>query len=75
MENIWNWLAENWYWMVIGIYEFVVRVAPTSKTYSILTIVMKVIAVVFPNRQKPDADFKEEIELSSLKSDTAPAKK
>lgn len=46
----WEWLKMNWYFIVLGLYETVARVAPTSKSYSILTIIMKVITVVFPNR-------------------------
>jgi hypothetical protein len=36
--------------VIMGLYELLARVVPTSKNWSILTLVMNVIKFIFPNK-------------------------
>lgn len=55
-----NWLADNWEKLAaiaVGIYELVVRYFPTSKNLSILSIMMKIIQSLVPNKDKEGNDY------------------
>lgn len=41
-------------WIVVGVYEVIARYVPTSKNWSVLHSIIKIIDVIFPNKATPE---------------------
>lgn len=48
-------LTENWYWLLVTGYELVVRLVPTSRSWSLFIAMSKLIQLV-PDRAKKGKD-------------------
>jgi hypothetical protein len=51
VKSVASWFLDNWYWLVIVLTELFLRLWPTERNYSIVSLIMKVINTIFPNRK------------------------